>query len=111
MAWRKAESSTLDQRTLEGVVERSKDLCSVGEKYPLEFNHIKKLLESRFIRGRRKISDGGGMLEERTEAGTSEVMTQELGLRNPKLTFAQANCQAIDSAQLQNVSKMLNMRR
>ena len=31
------------------------------------------------------------MLEERAEAGTGEAMTQELGHRNLKLTFAQAN--------------------
>ena len=37
------------------------------------------------------------MLEERAEAGTGEAMTQELGLGNPELTFAQANGQAMDS--------------
>ena len=51
------------------------------------------------------------MLEERAEAGTGEAMTQELGLGNSELTFAQANCQAVDSAQLQDFSEMLNMRR
>ena len=51
------------------------------------------------------------MFEKRAEARTCEVMTQELGLRNPKFTFAQANCQVMDLAQLQDISKMLNMRR
>ena len=98
-------------RTHEGVGERSKDLNSIAEKSLVEINHTKKLLKSGFNQGRRKISDGGGMLEERAEAGTSEAMTQELCLRNPELTFTQANCQALDSAQLQNVSEMLNMRK
>ena len=51
------------------------------------------------------------MLKERVEAGTDEAISQELGLGNPKLTFAQANCQALDSAQLQDASEMLNMKR
>ena len=46
------------------------------------------------------------MLEERTEAGTGEAMTRELGLGNPKLIFAQA----VGMAQLQDVSEVLNMR-
>ena len=63
-------------------------MSSVAEKSPVEINHAKKLLESRFIRGRRKISDGRGMLEEKAEAGTGEAMTQELDLGNPELTIA-----------------------
>ena len=42
-----------------------------------------------------KISDGGGMLEERAEAGIEEVITQELCFGNPELTFAQTNHQAV----------------
>ena len=95
MAHRKAERARQTKgqisRTLEGVGERSKDLSSIEEKSLVEINHTEKLLESRFIQGRRKISDGRGMLEERTEAGTGEGMTQEISLRNPKLTFAQTN--------------------
>ena len=44
------------------------------------------------------------------EAGTGEAMAQELGLGEGKLSFAQANRQAMDTAQLQDVSVMLNMR-
>ena len=51
------------------------------------------------------------MLGERMETGTGEVVSEELGLRNPKLTLAQANRQAMDSAQLQDVAEMLNMGR
>ena len=68
-------------------------------------------MKSRFIQGRRKISNGGGVLLERMEAGTGEGMAQELGLPNRKLTFAQVNRQAMNTAQLQVVSEMLNMRR
>ena len=68
-------------------------------------------MKSRFIRGRREITNGRGVLQERMEARTGEAMSQELGLGNSKLTFAQANCQAMDRAQLQDVSEMLNMSR
>ena len=44
------------------------------------------------------------------EARTGEVMTQELGLQDCKLTFAQANCQAVGVAQLQDFSEMPKMR-
>ena len=44
------------------------------------------------------------------EVGTGEAMAQELGLCDSKLTFAQANCLALDMVQLQDVSEMLNMR-
>ena len=47
---------------------------------------------------------------EGVEAGTGEAMTKELSLRNSKLTFAQANCQAMGTAELQDVSEILNMR-
>ena len=67
-------------------------------------------MESRLIPGQRKISDSEDMLDERAEAGTGEAMTQELGLRDIKLTLAQANCQAMDIAQLQDVPEMLKMR-
>ena len=39
------------------------------------------------------------MLQERAETGPGEVMTQELSLGNPELTFSQANRQAVGSAQ------------
>ena len=39
-----------------------------------------------------------------------KAMAKELGLGDSELTFAQANCQAMDMAQLQDVSEMLNMR-
>ena len=54
--------------------------------------------------------NGGGVLWERVEAGTGEAMTQELDLRDSKLTFALANHQAMSTAQLQEVSEMLNMK-
>ena len=63
----------------------------------------------RFIRRRREITNGRGMLRERMEAGTGEVRAQELGLGDGKLTLAQANHQAMGTA-LQDVSEMLNMR-
>ena len=46
----------------------------------------------------------------RMEDGTGEAMAKELGLRDCKLSFAQANCQAMGTAQFQDVSEMLNMR-
>ena len=73
-------------------------MCSVAEKSQVEINHTKKSLKSGFILGRRNISNGRGMLQERAEAGAGEVMTQELSLGNLELTFAQANRQAVDSA-------------
>ena len=45
------------------------------------------------------------------ETRTSEAVAKELGLGDCKLALAQANRQAMDSAQLQDVSEMLNMRR
>ena len=83
---------------------------SVMEKLSVEVNHTEESLKSRFIRGRRKISNGVGALWERVETGTGEAMAQELGLGDGELTFAQANCQAMDTAQLQVVLEMLNMR-
>ena len=83
----KAESSRSDQRRdfpgpFEGIAERSKDLSSVAEKSLVEIIHTKKLLKFGFIQGWRKISNDEGMLEERAEARTGEVMTQEL--KHPK---------------------------
>ena len=43
------------------------------------------------------------------ETRTGEAMAEELGLGDGKLTFAQANCQAMDMAQLQDISEVLNM--
>ena len=51
------------------------------------------------------------MLEERTETRPGEMVAQELSLRDSKLTFAQANRQAMGKAQLQDISEVLNMRR
>ena len=70
------------------------------EKTVVEVNHTKESQKSRFIFRRRKISNGGGVLGKRMEAGTGEVVAEELSLGNSKLAFAQANCQAMDSAQL-----------
>ena len=50
------------------------------------------------------------MLGKRMEAGTGEAMAKELGLWDSKLTFTQANGQAMGMAQLQNVLEMQNMR-
>ena len=67
-------------------------------------NHTKESLKScRFIHGRKKITDGGGVLRQRMKA-------QELRHRHGKLALAQANRQAMDTAQLQDVTEMLNMR-
>ena len=82
----------------------------------VEINYPKKSVKSRFIwKSRffcswRKILNGGGMLGKRMEAETGEAMAQELSLRDGKLTFAQADHQAMGAAQLQDVSEMLNMR-
>ena len=47
------------------------------------------------------------MLWQRMQAGTGEVVAKELGLRHGKLALAQANCQAMGAAQLQDISEML----
>ena len=44
------------------------------------------------------------------KTGTGEAVAQVLSLGDGKLTLAQANRKAMDSAQLQNGSEMLNMR-
>ena len=62
-------------------------------------------MKSRFILGRRKMSDGGGVLRQKMQAGTGEAVSKELGLRHGKLAVAQGNCQAMGAAQLQ-----MNMR-
>ena len=49
-------------RTLKGVGERNKDLGGISEKSPVKINHTEKTLRSRFIRGWRKLCDGGSML-------------------------------------------------
>ena len=67
-------------------------------------------MKSRFILGRRKISDGGGVFGQRVQARTGEAVAKELSLRHGKLSLAQANCQAMGVAQLQDVTEMLNMR-
>ena len=85
-------------------------MSSVAEESKVKIQHTEKPLKSRFIRGRREISAGGGMLGKRVEAGSGEVMTQEINIRNHIFTFAQANCQNIGTAQFQDVLKMLNMR-
>ena len=82
----------------------------VTEKSLVEINHPEESLKSRFICRRRKILNGRGMLGKRMEAGTCEAMAQELGLRDSKLTFAQADRQAMGKAQLQEVLEMLIMR-
>ena len=72
-------------RTLKGVGERSKDLGGVSEKSLVEINHTEKTLQSRFIRGRRKLSDGGGMLGERAETVTGETinsLSERMSFRN-----------------------------
>ena len=76
----------------------------------VKINHTKESLKSRFIRARRKILDGGGVLGQMMQAGTGESVSKELGLRHGKLTLAQVNCQAMGAAQLQDVTEMLNMR-
>ena len=55
--------------------------------------------------------NGCGVPGERMETGTGETVSKELSLGNCKLTLAQANRQAMDSAQLQDVAEMLNMGR
>ena len=55
------------------------------------------------------LSYSEGMLGERTQTGTGEMVSKELSLRYSELTFAQANRQAISLAQVQGISEMLNM--
>ena len=45
------------------------------------------------------------MLGERMKARNSEAMAKELGLRDGKLTFAQANRQTTGMAQLQDTER------
>ena len=80
------------------------------EKHSVEVYHTKESLKSRFICWRGKLTDGSSVLRERMETGTGEAVAQELSLGNCKLTFVQANCQAMDPAQLQDVVEMMNMR-
>ena len=83
---------------------------SGAEKTTVKINHSKESLKTRFIRGRRKITNGRGVLGKRVKAGTGESVSQELGFRHSKLTLAQAYRQAMGVAQLQDVTEMLNMR-
>ena len=76
----------------------------------VKINHTKESLKSRFIRGRRKILDGGGVLGQRMQASTGEFVSKELGFRHGELALAQVNFQAMGVAQLQDVTEMLNMR-
>ena len=94
-------------RALEGVGQRSKNLGGGAEKTAVKVNHTKESLQTRLIRRRRKISDGGGVLRKRVQARTRETVSQELGFRDGKLTLAQANHQAMSAAQLQDVREML----
>ena len=48
----------------------------------VKINHTKESLKSRFIHGRRKFTDGGGMLGQGVKAGTGESVSQKLGLRH-----------------------------
>ena len=54
--------------------------------------------------------DHGGVLRQRMQVGTGEVVAKELSLRHCKLALAQPNREAMGATQLQNVSEMLNMR-
>ena len=56
--------------------------------------HQKLLLKASNFK-RKKFSNGGGMLGKRMEARTGEVMAKELGIRDSKLIYAQANGQAM----------------
>ena len=67
-------------------------------------------MKTGFIRRQRKFSNGEGMLGKRMEAGAVEAMAKELGLWDIKLTLPQANSQAMATAQLQDISEILNMR-
>ena len=73
-------------------------MISVAEKPLVKINHTQETLKSRFNRGLRKLSDGEGMLEERGETRAGDMVAQELSLGDSKLTFSQANCQAMGTA-------------
>ena len=96
--------------SLQSIGKRSEDSGGGAEKTTVKINHTEELWKSRLVLGWRKITDGGGVLGQRMQASTGESMSEELGLRHGKLTLAQANCQSIGAAQLQDVTEMLNMR-
>ena len=77
---------------------------------PTDEKKKKKKKKSGFIRGRRELHDGRGMLGERAETGTGEMVSQELSLGHSKFTFSQADRQAMGGAQVQDISEILNMR-
>ena len=64
------------------------DLSGFLEKSYIEVNHLKEILESKFIQRQRKILIGGGTLGKRMEAGTGVAMAKELSLWDSKFTFA-----------------------
>ena len=74
-----------------------------AQKTTVKINHTEESLKCRFVHGRRKILDGGGVLGQRMQAGTGESVSKELSLRQGKLALAQANRQAMGA-------EMLNMR-
>ena len=111
----KAESNTGNHwrdflGPLRALVRGARTQVVFVKKTSVEIDHTKESLKSRFIQRRRKVSNGGGVLLERMEAGTGEAMAKELCPGNGKLTLAQANCQAMDTAQLQEILEMMNMR-
>ena len=81
-----------------------------AEKMIVKINHTKETFKSRFIHGRRKITNGGGVLGKRVKAGTGESVSQEFCFRHGELTLAQAYRPAMGAAQLQDVTEMMNMR-
>ena len=76
------------------------------EKTVVKINHTKELLQTRLVCGWRKLTDGGGVLGQRMEAGTGETVSKELCLRHGQLALAHADCQAMGAAQLQDVTEM-----
>ena len=85
-------------------------MAAERRKQRLKINHTKESLNTRFISGRRKIINGGGVLGKRVQAGTGESVSKKFGFRYGKLTLAQAYRKAMSAAQLQDVTEMLNMK-
>ena len=75
----------------------------------VKINHTKESLKSRFIRGQKEITNGGGVLGKGVKAGAEETVSKELGFRYSELTLFQAYHQAMGAGQFQDLSEMLNM--
>jgi len=91
-------------RTLQSVGEGGKDESRVLDELSVEVDHSKKSLKSRFICRHRKLRDDSGVLDQGATAGAAEAMTQKLNLRDRELTLGKADGEAMETAELKNLS-------